>query len=88
MICHPIEEEFNSSTEIEENTNALNKLITTIENKLVITEVKENYNDYEFGGFVRNLVQQYYEMQVKTRKDLKSDYTTLVKKLVGELQLN
>ena len=49
---------------------------------------KENYNDYEFGGFVRNLVQQYYEMQVKTRKDLKSDYTTLVKKLVGELQLN
>lgn len=46
MICPPTEVGINSSTEIEENTNALNKLITTIENKLVITEVNENYNDY------------------------------------------
>lgn len=46
MICPPTEERINNSTEIEENTNALNKLITTIENKLVITEVNENYNDY------------------------------------------
>lgn len=46
MICPPIDEGISNSTEIEENTSALNKLITTIENKLVITEVKENYNDY------------------------------------------
>ena len=46
MICPQDEEDINSSTEIEENTSALNKLIATIENKLVITEVKENYNDY------------------------------------------
>ena len=46
MICPPTKEDINSSTEIEENTKALNKLITTIEDKLVITEVKENYNDY------------------------------------------
>ena len=46
MICPPTEEDINNSTEIEENTNALNKLITMIENKLVITEVNENYNDY------------------------------------------
>ena len=46
MICPPTEEDISNSTEIEENTNALNKLITTIENKLVITEVTENYNDY------------------------------------------
>ena len=46
MICPPTEEDISNSTEIEENTNALNKLITTIENKLVITDVTENYNDY------------------------------------------
>ena len=46
MICPQAEEDINNSTEIEENTSALNKLIATIENKLVITEVKENYNDY------------------------------------------
>lgn len=46
MICPPTDEENNSSTEIEENTSAINKLITAIENKLVITEVNENYNDY------------------------------------------
>ena len=46
MICPPTDDGINSSTEIDENTNALNKLIKTIENRLVITEVKENYNDY------------------------------------------
>ena len=46
MISPPTDEDINNSTEIEENTNALNKLIATIENKLVITEIKENYNDY------------------------------------------
>ena len=46
MICPPTEESNNNSTEIDENTSAINKLITTIENKLVITEVNENYNDY------------------------------------------
>ena len=46
MICPPTEESKNNSTELEENTNALNNLIATIENKLVITEVTENYNDY------------------------------------------
>ena len=46
MICPQTEEGANNSTEIDENTNAINKLITTIENKLVITEVNENYNDY------------------------------------------
>ena len=47
MICPTTEDEVNNSTELEENTNAINNLIATIENKLVITEVKENYNDYE-----------------------------------------
>ena len=46
MICPPTDAGINNSTEIEENTSAINKLITTIENKLVITEVNENYNDY------------------------------------------
>ena len=46
MLCPPTDEGKNNSTEIAENTSALNKLIASIENKLVITEVKENYNDY------------------------------------------
>ena len=46
MLCPPTDEGKNNSPEIEENTSALNKLIASIENKLVITEVKENYNDY------------------------------------------
>ena len=46
MICPPTDEGTNNSIEIEENTSAINKLIATIENKLVITEVNEKYNDY------------------------------------------
>ena len=46
MICPPTDGGTNNSIEIEENTNAINKLIATIENKLVITEVND-YNDNE-----------------------------------------
>ena len=46
MICPPSDEGVNNSTELEENTSAINKLIEKLEDKLVITEVKENYNDY------------------------------------------
>lgn len=47
MICPPIEEDINSSTEIEENTSAINKLIEKLEEKLVINQVEEQENNNE-----------------------------------------
>lgn len=47
MICPTTDEEVNNSTEIEENTSAINKLIETLENKLVINEVDKTENNNE-----------------------------------------
>ena len=41
MICPPIDEGVNNSTEIEENTSAINKLIEKLEDKIVINQVEE-----------------------------------------------
>ena len=45
MICPPTEEGKNNSTEIEENTSAINKLIEKLEEKIVINQVEEREND-------------------------------------------
>ena len=47
MICPPTDEGKNNSTEIEENTSAINKLIEKLEEKIVINQVEENENDAE-----------------------------------------
>lgn len=47
MICPPIEEDINSSREIEENTSAINKLIEKLEEKIVINQIEEQVNDNE-----------------------------------------
>lgn len=47
MLCPTTEEEVNNSTEIEENTSAINKLIETLENKIVINQDDEQENDNE-----------------------------------------
>ena len=40
MICPPTDEGKNTSTEIEENTSAINKLIEKLEEKIVINQVE------------------------------------------------
>ena len=45
MICPPTDEGKNNSTEIEENTSAINKLIEKLEDKIVINQVEENDNE-------------------------------------------
>ena len=40
MICPPNDEGKNNSTEIEENTSAINKLIEKLEGKIVINQVE------------------------------------------------
>ena len=47
MICPPTDEGKNNSTEIEENTSAINKLIEKLEEKIAINQVEENENDNE-----------------------------------------
>lgn len=47
MICPPTDEGANNSTEIEENTSAINKLIEKLEEKIVISQVEEQENDNE-----------------------------------------
>ena len=47
MICPPTDEDINTSTEIEENTSAINKLIEKLEKKIVINQVEEPENDIE-----------------------------------------
>lgn len=41
IICPPIDDGINNSTEIEENTSAINKLIEKLEEKIVINQVDE-----------------------------------------------
>ena len=45
MICPPADEGKNNSTEIEENTSAINKLIEKLEEKIVINQVEETDNE-------------------------------------------
>ena len=47
MICPPTDVDINTSTEIEENTSAINKLIEKLEEKIVINQVEEPENDNE-----------------------------------------
>ena len=48
MICPPTDEGKNNSTEIEENTSAINKLIEKLEEKIVINqEEDDNVDDNE-----------------------------------------
>ena len=48
MICPPTDEGKNASTEIEENTSAINKLIEKLEEKITISQVEEdNVDDKE-----------------------------------------
>ena len=47
MICPPTDEAKNNSTEIEENTSAINKLIEKLEEKIVINQVEETENENE-----------------------------------------
>lgn len=45
MICPPTDEGVNNSTEIEENTSAINKLIEKLEEKIVINQATDNEED-------------------------------------------
>ena len=45
MICPPTDEGKNSSTEIEENTRAINKLIEKLEEKIAISQLEETDNE-------------------------------------------
>ena len=45
MICPPTDEVKNTSTEIEENTSAINKLIEKLEEKIVINQIEETDNE-------------------------------------------
>ena len=47
MICPPTDEGKNKSTEIEENTSAINKLIEKLEEKIAVNQVEESENDAE-----------------------------------------
>ena len=44
MICPPTNEGINNSTEIEENTSAINKLIEKLEEKIAISQTEETDN--------------------------------------------
>ena len=45
MLCPTTEECKNNSTELEENTSAINKLIEKLEEKIVINQVEETDNE-------------------------------------------
>lgn len=47
MICPPTDLGKNNSTEIEENTSAINKLIEKLEEKIVISQLEEDKIDNE-----------------------------------------
>ena len=49
MICPLTDEGANNSTEIEENTSAINKLIEKLEEKIVVNQVEETDNE-EIGN--------------------------------------
>ena len=42
MICPPTDEGKNNSTEIEENTSAINKLIEKLEEKIAINQLEDD----------------------------------------------
>ena len=44
MICPPTDEGVNNSTELVENTSAINKLIEKLEEKIVINQIEEQEN--------------------------------------------
>ena len=45
MLCPPIDSGQNNSTELEENTSAINKLIEKLEEKIVINQEEDNNVD-------------------------------------------
>ena len=45
MICPPTDDAKNNSSEIEENTSAINKLIEKLEEKIVINQLEETDNE-------------------------------------------
>lgn len=45
MICPPTDEGKNNSSEIDENTSAINKLIEKLEEKIVINQQEETDNE-------------------------------------------
>ena len=47
MICPLTDDVKNNSSEIEENTSAINKLIEKLEEKIVINQLEETDNDNE-----------------------------------------
>ena len=47
MLCPSTDEGINSSTELEENTSAINKLIEKLEKKIVINQEDDNVDDNE-----------------------------------------
>ena len=47
MICPPTDEGKNNSTEIEENTSAINKLIEKLEEKIVINQHEESEEEHD-----------------------------------------
>ena len=47
MLCPSTDEGKNSSTELEENTSAINKLIEKLEEKIVINQEDDNVDDIE-----------------------------------------
>ena len=49
MICPPTGEGVNTSTEIEENTSAINKLIEKLEEKIAISQLEETDNEESKG---------------------------------------
>ena len=47
MLCPSTDEGINNSTELEENTSAINKLIEKLEEKIVINQEDDNVYDNE-----------------------------------------
>ena len=47
MLCPPTDESINNSSEIEENTSAINKLIEKLEEKIVINQVETDNEESE-----------------------------------------
>ena len=47
MICPPTDEGGNNSTELEENTSAINKLIERLEEKIAINQVETDNEESE-----------------------------------------
>ena len=50
MICPPTDEGKNNSTEIEENTSAINKLIEKLDEKIAINQLEEEEREEEIDN--------------------------------------